>query len=152
MERTHLLGWKAGEKKLTTLTESEHSTSLLTFKVNVGQTECNHCYDIIKNDILRGGETQRQRKMPLNRVVGWVTAYLFRMMKIFPSRQPFVVLVPTTVCQICFSSSFCLHTDEVSHTLTSTHSILLDHNCFESALQLTLRALLPAQHICGERS
>lgn len=48
---------------------------------------------------------------------GWsfeaLTAYLFRMMKIFPSRQPFVLLVTGTACQICFSS--CLHTATITH-------------------------------------
>lgn len=50
---------------------------------------------------------------------GWVTAYLFGMMKIFPSRQPFVVLVPRTACQICFSSPpSCLHGAAITHTHT----------------------------------
>lgn len=43
----------------------------------------------------------------------WLTAYLFRMMKIFPSRQPFVLLVTGTACQICFSS--CLHNATTTH-------------------------------------
>lgn len=47
------------------------------------------------------------------------------MMKIFPSRQPFVALVPGTACQICFSSQSCLHTVVVMHT--STHTVFLPH-------------------------
>lgn len=49
---------------------------------------------------------------------GWVTAYLFEMMKIFPSRQPFVVLVFRTACQICFSSLSCLQTAAIIYTYT----------------------------------
>ena len=54
---------------------------------------------------------------------GWVTSYLFGMMKIFPSRQPFVALVPGTACQICFSSPSCLHTAAITNT--STHTVCL---------------------------
>ena len=54
---------------------------------------------------------------------GWVTSYLFGMMKIFPSRQPFVALVPGTACQICFSSPSCLHTAGITNT--STHTVCL---------------------------
>lgn len=59
---------------------------------------------------------------------GWVTAYLFGMMKIFPSRQPFVALVPRTGCQICFSSQSCLHTAAIMHTSTHTVCLPIDHN------------------------
>lgn len=53
----------------------------------------------------------------------WQTSYLFRMMKIFPSRQPFVELVPRTACQICFSSLSCLHTAVITHTYTHQHKL-----------------------------
>lgn len=59
---------------------------------------------------------------------GWVTSYLFGMMKIFPSRQPFVALVPGTACQICFSSPSSRHTAAVTHTSTHTVCLPTDHN------------------------
>lgn len=85
-----------------------------------------------------------------------MTAYLFGMMKIFPSRQPFVALVPRTACQICFSSPSRLRTAAITHT--STHAVCLptDHNrcAFFSERKrkrlLAFGAPLPAQHLWAE--
>lgn len=75
---------------------------------------------------------------------GWVTSYLFGMMKIFPSRQPFVALVPGTACQICFSSPSSRHTAAVTHTSTHTVCLPTDHNrCASVWLRLCVCFFFP---------
>lgn len=66
----------------------------------------------------------------------WGTVYLFGMMKIFPSKQPFVALVLWTACQICFSSPSCLHNATV--TWTSTHNCLLPHRPQQVRIAVTV--------------
>lgn len=81
---------------------------------------------------------------------GWVTSYLFGMMKIFPSRQPFVALVPGTACQICFSSPSSRHTAAVTHTSTHTVCLPTDHNrCASVWLRLCVFFSPPERHRKG---
>lgn len=95
-----------------------------------------------------------------------MTSYLFGMMKILPSRQPFVALVPRTACQICFSSPSCLHTAAITHTSTHTLSVSPQtttgvHLCDcgyvcgggflkERERKLAFGAPLPAHHLWAE--